>query len=219
MALLGRLLDKYLVPKDVPERWKWRPTTAMLHPLLYNSEGGVFEDDSPFAQAIEQPVPGVFHFPLFSDEYCEFLIDMTEERNRWGFNRKDDYAAWEQPLHKFPFVWNYHVAFVMERVVGPVCGAAYGWQPEKMQNAFFIKYAKPICEDMKPHHDHHSLVSMSVNLNDDFEGGALEFTRYPGIQVKGRKGWGVMFAGSPTMPHQALPIESGNRYVLVYWMK
>lgn len=221
MNIIGKFLEKYVVPPEPPGRWKYQPTPEILHPILLESlKNGEIQNDSLFVESIEQPVPYCHTFPLLSEEYCDYLVELAEERGKWRFNKGDDYTAWEQYLRKFPFLYGYHRAFILFEILTPIIAALYrGWAPRAIQNAFFIKYVKPICTNMKPHHDDMSQVSLSINLNDEFEGGGLRFVRYPEIEIIGKKGWVVMFSGNPVMRHEAIPITSGTRYVLVYWVR
>ncbi len=221
MNPLAKLIERF-IPPEPPGRWKYRPTWEMLHPAILESidANGEIQNDSPFVQSIETPVPYCHTFPLFSEEYCDFLIEVAEKRGKWQFDKRDDYTAWEQNLNYFPWLYGYHRAFVLFEVLNPIIAGIYkGWAARGLHRAFFIKYEKPICTNMEAHHDHESLVSISINLNDEFDGGGLRFSRYPEIEVVGRKGWAVMFSGNPVMRHEALPITDGLRYVLVYWAK
>lgn len=221
MNPLAKLIERF-IPPEPPGRWKYRPTWEILHPLILESidgDGNV-QSDSPFVQSIETPVPYCHTFPLFSEDYCDFLIDVTENRGKWKFDKGDYFTGWEQDLDRFPWLYGYHRAFILFEVLNPIIAGIYkGWVARALDKSFFIKYENPGSVDMKPHHDHGSLVSISINLNEDFEGGGLRFVRYPEIEIIGKKGWAVMFSGNPVMRHEAMPITDGIRYVLVYWVR
>lgn len=60
-------------------------------------------------------------------------------------------------------------------------------------------------------------VSISLVLNDNFEGG--EFSFFHGKKIYNlNKGDGIMFPSSFMYPHAVLPIKSGVRYSIVTWL-
>ena len=54
--------------------------------------------------------------------------------------------------------------------------------------------------------------AMSLNLNDDYEGGALRFPEYGPHSYSPKAGTALVFA--TTMLHEALPVTRGQRWVL-----
>jgi len=59
------------------------------------------------------------------------------------------------------------------------------------------------------------IVSCSILLNDNFEGG--EFLFDGEYKVKQTKGAGLFFPSSYAFPHEILPITKGIRYSIVTW--
>ena len=71
-------------------------------------------------------------------------------------------------------------------------------------------------ESLKLHTDA-SLVTGSVKLNDDYEGGILEFPRQ-GITNKDIPiGKCILFTGQVTHPHTSTELLSGVKYSLTIW--
>jgi len=201
------------LPESEDELWKWSYTGNVMHEAWTRPE---------FANQIEKATEGVYLVPILSPKYCDWLIEQAEELDEWTVSKKDEFAGWEINLNKLHhgFVDNYHREIViLQNLAARVFGGLYGWPPEKVEKCFLIKYQSTTIAEMHSHHDEHSLVSVSINLNEEFEGGELTFIRTPDDVVNPRKGWGAVFAGNPTMAHQAHPITSGTRYVLVYWIK
>lgn len=216
------LVDKF-IPKGIPEVWGYKATKEIFHPILLESidSRGIILEGSPFLKAIEEPIPYCFTFPLFSERYCSWLIEQAEKKDNWGFSNYDkSFGAYEQNLKEFnSFIYRYHKQAVCFTIINNVMSGLFeGYRATDLVNAFFIKYEVGICTKMDSHHDEDSLISVSINLDDDFEGSGLKFSRWPDITIKGRVGWPVMFAGNPIMTHQAKPLLSGKRFVLVYWM-
>jgi predicted 2-oxoglutarate/Fe(II)-dependent dioxygenase YbiX len=59
--------------------------------------------------------------------------------------------------------------------------------------------------------------AVSLNLNDDFEGGELVFPEYAGIKVSPPTGAAAVFSCS--VLHQALPVTRGRRFVLTTFFR
>lgn len=192
--------------------WKWSYTGAMMHPAWTQPD---------LEHQIEEPTPGCFLVPILSDDYCDWLIRQAEENDSWSFDRSDDYAGWEINLeklhHGFPDVYHKEIV-IMQNMAERIFAGLFQWHPSGVDKIFLIKYVEGTCVEMDLHHDEDSLVSVSINLNDEFAGGELSFIRTPEDKVVPRKGWGAIFSGGPTMSHQANPITGGVRYVLVYWI-
>jgi predicted 2-oxoglutarate/Fe(II)-dependent dioxygenase YbiX len=59
--------------------------------------------------------------------------------------------------------------------------------------------------------------AVSLNLNDDFEGGELVFPEYAGVKVRPPAGAAAVFSCS--VLHQALPVTRGRRFVLTTFFR
>src|SRR5471032_419856 len=59
--------------------------------------------------------------------------------------------------------------------------------------------------------------AVSLNLNDDFEGGELVFPEYAGVKVSPPTGAAAIFSCS--VLHQALPVTRGRRFVLTTFFR
>ncbi len=75
----------------------------------------------------------------------------------------------------------------------------------------------------KQHHDCGGLhkdrvVSILVYLNDNYEGGELEFPLFD-FKYKPKAGDIVIFPSNYTFSHIAHPVTSGTKYAIVSWMK
>ena len=67
------------------------------------------------------------------------------------------------------------------------------------------------------HHDHHADVSVVVPLNTgDYSGGGTEFHKYGKVDPL-PTGHALMFPSFTNM-HRGLPVEFGDRYLLVFWL-
>lgn len=61
------------------------------------------------------------------------------------------------------------------------------------------------------------VFAVSLNLNDDFEGGELVFPEYSGLRVSPGRGAAAVFSCS--VLHRALPVTRGRRFVLTTFFR
>jgi len=61
-------------------------------------------------------------------------------------------------------------------------------------------------------------VSVLIYLNDDYEGGELEFPNFD-IKIKPKAGTLVLFPSNYAYAHIAHPVKSGTKYVIATWLK
>ena len=60
-------------------------------------------------------------------------------------------------------------------------------------------------------------ISLTYYLNDDYEGGDVEFRRF-GLRFKAQKNQLLLFPSNFVYNHQVHPVTDGLRYVIVQWM-
>lgn len=77
-------------------------------------------------------------------------------------------------------------------------------------------------QEYKAHHDGTGntprCISALVYLNDNYEGGELEFVNF-GIKIKPEAGMLVLFPSNFAYTHIAHPVTSGTKYALVTWIR
>lgn len=80
----------------------------------------------------------------------------------------------------------------------------------------FVKYSKD--QYFKTHVDHgpfySSTVSAVVYLNDDYDGGEIDFIRH-GLVIKPKAGDIILFPSNYVYEHSSLPILNGTKYAVV----
>jgi len=59
-------------------------------------------------------------------------------------------------------------------------------------------------------------VSISFLLNEEYEGGELQF--FGDYKVQGETGSAIIFPSNFCYPHEVLPIKSGTRYSIITWV-
>jgi|TARA_B110000879_G_scaffold107110_1_gene143941 predicted 2-oxoglutarate/Fe(II)-dependent dioxygenase YbiX len=76
-------------------------------------------------------------------------------------------------------------------------------------------------EEYKAHYDGSTesgrCISALIYLNDDYEGGHLEFPNYK-IKLKPEKGMLILFPSNYAYKHVAHPVTEGTKYSLVTWI-
>jgi len=89
-------------------------------------------------------------------------------------------------------------------------------------DAHILDYSKD--DFFRIHHDHYAeslnfsrLLTVCAYLNDDYEGGLLEFPSI-GKTYRFKKGDVIVFPSNWMYYHGVTPITSGNRYTIVFWL-
>lgn len=60
-------------------------------------------------------------------------------------------------------------------------------------------------------------LSISLHLNDDYEGGEFGFYNQD-LKIKAKKGSAVVFPSNFMYPHEIMPVTQGTRYSIVTWI-
>lgn len=73
----------------------------------------------------------------------------------------------------------------------------------------------------KEHTDSYSIIprhlSISLHLNDDYEGGEFGFYNQD-LKIKAKKGSAVVFPSNFMYPHEIIPVTQGTRYSIITWI-
>jgi len=62
------------------------------------------------------------------------------------------------------------------------------------------------------------VLSCSIALNDDYEGGEFAFFNRE-LKYKVPKGGAILFPSNFMYPHEIMPVTSGTRYSIITWFK
>lgn len=87
-----------------------------------------------------------------------------------------------------------------------------------LRDVFVIRYALGEQEELRIHHDV-AQVSASVKLNDDYDGGELDFPRQGVTNQEFPVGALVAWPSLVTHPHQTNRLVSGVKYSLTVWFE
>ena len=189
---------------------------------FYNDQGKYKPHKTKLNELIKEPLKDVYTVPFFSKTFCKILLDEVHNLEQfYGFtpNPEEDtlrqipeitfqdncpeiYQSLFQTIYTignpiFLNIWNRHVN------AGGIQVANYNLK-DKKQGAW--------------HHDASADISMVVPLNTgEYEGGGTEFLNRGTVEPL-PTGHALIFP-SFTHMHRGLSVKTGNRYLLVFWLK
>ena len=151
---------------------------------------------------------------FMSENMCQKMISLSEKHTFQSLSydkvkgqelRLKEFGMWDE-LEEH---WNTHVYPIVHEFWTP----CHMWG---MRDAFLIKYEMEKQRDLPLHNDA-SLVTGSVKLNDDYEGGVLEFPRQKFSNKDIPIGKCILFPGQVTHGHLSTSITKGTKYSLTIW--
>jgi hypothetical protein len=177
---------------------------------------------TPVHRMAKKIYPDVYKIPLFRRQFCKLLVKEIESmRKEIGFEGNKD----EDTLRQIPEIvlqqqcpdLYRNMWFVAQTVLNPIFMAI--WQ-RSCGDPASIQIANYNLKDKKQgawHHDESADISVVVPLNTgDYEGGGTEFHNHGAIKPL-PTGHALIFP-SFTHLHKGLPVGSGDRYLLVFWL-
>ena len=188
---------------------------------FYKSEGVEDAKELSLKLIIEEPVKDVYNVPLFSDVFCKLMIDEIENMQKhFSFSPNPN----EDELRQIPEIVLNEMApdlyASLMDVVFSVANPIFLTLWNRHVTGGGIQIANYNLKDKKQgawHHDASADISMVVPLNTgDYVGGGTEFLNR-GVVKPLPKGNALIFP-SYTHLHRGLPVQSGNRYLLVFWL-
>ena len=157
----------------------------------------------------------IYTWPMFTEEFCKFIIEEAEHQATWTVDRHDNYPTTDfllkeidledmymRVLHEFGF-----------RIAG-WCWELSGnqWYKNMKAEVFMAKYTPEAQGHLNSHIDN-SDYSITLALNDDFGEGGTFYHRQKTL-VKAPTGHQCLFP-MPTHKHSGRWISSGTRYIIV----
>jgi predicted 2-oxoglutarate/Fe(II)-dependent dioxygenase YbiX len=108
--------------------------------------------------------------------------------------------------------------------IGPELAKVFAWDVEFGFDAHvIISYSAEGAHYFRAHRDNSApqtadrTFAVSLNLNDDFDGGELVFPEYGPTRYKPRAGAAAVFSCS--LLHEALPVIRGRRFVVTTFFR
>ena len=187
---------------------------------FYQSEG---KEDMALCEnsIITEPLKEVYTIPLFSKTFCDLLLNELENMQKYISFKPNEL---EDELRQIPEIiiseyseeLNNSLLHIVNTILNPIFLNIWN----RHVTAGNIQIANyNIKEKIKGawHHDASADISVVVPLNTgEYVGGGTEFFNR-GIIEPLPSGNALIFP-SFTHMHRGLPVESGDRYLLVFWL-
>ena len=216
----------------------WMLVDPSLHVLqvipLAGEDGGadaLFDALDGLAQparfaGFEVPAPVLVLPHVFDSGLCRHLVGLYDAdgggesgvmRNNVGvfdrgFKSRKDYVLDDQALIR-------HVQGLVSRRVLPEIERLFFMKVTRMERYMVGCYSAEDGGHFRPHRDNSSPVTahrrfaVSINLNDDFDGGAVSFPEYNPRGIKAPPGWAVVFPAN--ILHAVSKVTRGRRYAFL----
>lgn len=190
------------------------------------------EADEPEPALVQGSSPPVLILPrVFEPELCRSLIALWQHgghselgvSSRYGNvsmgqgKRTDDHLVSDENA----------IRAISDRLayrIGPELLRGFGYdQPFGFDAHVILSYSAQDNHYFRAHRDNGApqtadrAFAVSLNLNEDYEGGELVFPEYGKMRFKPPMGGAAVF--SCTLLHEALPVTSGRRYVLTSFFR
>lgn len=168
---------------------------------------------------------------VFEPAFCRTLIELWSKgeradggvSSRYGNVLAADRKRTEDHIVTNPAMVK-QIADRLAYRIGPELSKGFGWDVEFGFDApVILSYAAEASHYFKAHRDNTApqtvdrTFAVSLNLNDDFEGGELVFPEYGPTRYKPKAGAAAVFSCS--LLHEALPVTRGRRYVLTTFFR
>ncbi len=183
-------------------------------------------------QVIATPMAPVLVLPrIFEPDFCAQVIRLWEKgdhqdsgvSSRYGnvgvaeLKRTEDYMVSEPMMQKA-------ISDRLAYRVGPELTKAFAFDRQFTFDAHVVlSYSVDGRHFFGAHRDNGApttadrAFAVSLNLNDDFDGGELVFPEYAGVKVSPPAGAAAVFSCS--VLHEALPVTRGRRFVLTTFFR
>ena len=189
----------------------------------FKSKRGVEDFERPAVRDFcNELFPEIFSVPLFREEWCEMMLEELDHmKQEIGFEPNQD----EDVLRQIPeIVFEesvpelYRVCFFIARnVLDPIFFTLYQRSCAGISSVQIANYNVQDKVQGAWHHDESADISVVVPLNTNgYVGGGTEFHNW-GVVDPLPTGHGLIFPSYTNM-HRGLPVDSGDRYLLVFWL-
>ena len=175
-------------------------------------------EKTPIKKHVTKIYPDIYKVPLFRRKFCKMLIDEIQTM-KFQTNEEEDelrqipeIVLRDQVPELYRNMW-----FVVQTVLNPIIYSI--WQ-RNCSNIGSVQIANYNLKDKQQgawHHDESADISIVVPLNTGkYKGGGTEFHNY-GKVTPLPTGHALIFPSFTNM-HRGLPVDMGDRYLLVFWL-
>jgi len=228
-AYRHKYIIQHYVPKN-PQVYKLQP--HFIHPALEElvqlTRGSDVTADLLTASEDVRVLPRrVFAFPVFTGDFCRQLLEELRhfEESDMPKGRPNTMNNHGILLDELDFNQEFFDV-LREQYIQPITALLYpelGGASLDSHKVFVVKYKQGEDEDLACHYDN-AEISLNVALNEEYEGGELylssmaeEPTTESRQVYRHQGGAGVLHRGQHL--HGAMPIEEGERYNLIIWLR
>lgn len=201
----------------VPETLEAAKDSLNIIEDFYKQDGLVDPKPTALRELCDEPIKEVYTIPLFSEAFCSMLLDEVQSME-FIPNAAEDEARQmpEIVLHeRLPTVHN-SISEVVARVVNPVLASLW-MRPVSHAHIQVANYNPREKKQGAWHHDESADITIVVPLNTGaYTGGGTEFL-HRGVVQPLPNGTALIFP-SLTHMHRGLPVEEGDRFLLVFWL-
>ena len=170
--------------------------------------------------------PDIWGLPLFSESQCDDILSVITQAE-FSSQVGDHLPVQELLIPEFDLVFYQALKKYLELHVDAFYYHTYHNAHFELLTAWFNRLGEAVVtsgvtnsetDQIRLHHDK-SRVSLSLVLNDDFEGGEICFPRQDFTNKHIPRGTLLMWPGQITHPHSVQPITSGTRHAMVVLTK
>jgi|TARA_R100000808_G_scaffold8556_1_gene24233 hypothetical protein len=176
----------------------------------------------PIMNHCKRVFPGIWRVPLFRREFCKMLMEEIEHMQKEiGFEENES----EDTLRQIPeIVLAEHVPelnramwFVVQNILNPIFWCLYQRDCADISTVQIANYNLKDKSQGAWHHDESADISVVVPLNtNQYKGGGTEFHQWGKLKPL-PSGHALIFPSFTNM-HRGLPVEEGDRFLLVFWL-
>jgi predicted 2-oxoglutarate/Fe(II)-dependent dioxygenase YbiX len=175
-----------------------------------------------------RPAPVLLVPDAFDPGLCRRLIEAWEKDHReMGVSGSTDALLYDKKKSQDHLIQDpglqREVSQMLNRRIAPEVQKAFTFRgPYGFDGHIVLGYDATRQDFFGPHRDNmsprtrHRRFAISLNLNDDFQGGELHFPEYGGQCYALQAGMACVFSCS--LLHEALPVTKGRRFVLTTFM-
>ncbi len=215
------------------------PTLRVRATFPFKQDGSDREEVMAYLRALppvdrfaglEVPAPILIIPDVFEPAFCRHLIDLYERHGgeESGFMREVEgkTVAAHDPAHKrrkdYTITQPDLIGQLQRRIlrrVNPEIEKVHFFKPTRMERYIVSCYAAEDGGHFRAHRDNttkgtaHRRFAVSINLNDDFEGGEVSFPEYGSRSYKAPLGGAIVF--SAPLLHAVSKVTSGRRFAFL----
>ena len=155
-------------------------------------------------------------------DHAEGAIRARSTASEDAASRVVDHASKKRLDHRPGDARNQALTEVVMRRVAPELMKCYQFETEALERFCIAAYDAGRGDYFRPHRDNSTpqtatrRFALTLNLNEDYEGGGLRFPEFGGRLYSTAAGGAVLFSCS--LLHEALPVTRGQRFVALTFL-